>query len=138
MPLTQGERIDTDASCWRRDDRGLALVGAGCAIPSSQSTSSRHCFMAPGEAMELGGCRNNSLAAVNAPGVTLDGARDVCAVVCCRATCTAAVPGTWRLGTCDVEEATSSSIAKSTAVLVRCSMICTIMFEQGIKQKPNA
>jgi hypothetical protein len=59
--------------------------------------------MAPGEAVELGGCRNNSLAAINAPGVTLDGARDVCVVVCCRATCTTAVPGkggwepaTWR------------------------------------------
>jgi hypothetical protein len=24
VPLTEGERTDTDASCWRRDDRGLA------------------------------------------------------------------------------------------------------------------
>jgi hypothetical protein len=94
--------------------------------------------MAPGEAVELGGCRNNSLADVNAPGVALDGAWDVCVVVCCRAACTAAVPGTGRLGTCDVEEVASSSTAKSTTVSVRCSMICTIMFEQGIKQKPNA
>jgi hypothetical protein len=37
--------------------------------------------MAPGEAMELEGCRNNSLAADNAPGVALDGVRDVCAAV---------------------------------------------------------
>jgi hypothetical protein len=99
---------------------------------------SRHCFMAPGEAVELGGCRNNSLAAVNAPGVILDGARDVCAVIYCRAACTAAVPGIGRLGTCDVEEAASSSTTKFTTVSVRCSIICTIMFEQGIKQKPNA
>jgi hypothetical protein len=32
--------------------------------------------MAPGEAVELGGWRNNSLAADSAPGVALDGARD--------------------------------------------------------------
>jgi hypothetical protein len=68
--------------------------------------------MAPGEAVELGGCRNNSLATDNAPGVALDGVWDVCAVVCCRAACTAAVPGTGRLGTCGVEEASSSSAAK--------------------------
>jgi hypothetical protein len=36
-------------------------------MPSSRSMSSRHCFMAPGEAVELGGCRRNSLAADNAP-----------------------------------------------------------------------
>jgi hypothetical protein len=54
-PLTEGERTDADASCWRRGDRGLNLVEVECAMPSSQSTSSRHCFMAPGEAMELGG-----------------------------------------------------------------------------------
>jgi hypothetical protein len=94
--------------------------------------------MAPGEAMELGGCRNNSMAADNAPGVTLNGVRDVCAVVCCRAACTAAVPGTRRLGTCGVEEAASPSTVKSTEVSARCSMICTIMPEQGNKQKPNA
>jgi hypothetical protein len=45
-PLTEGERTDTDASCWRRDDRVLDLVEVECAIPSSRSTSSRHCFMA--------------------------------------------------------------------------------------------
>jgi hypothetical protein len=54
-PLTQGEHTDADASCWRRDDRGLDLVEVECAMPSSRSTSSRHCFMAPGEAVELGG-----------------------------------------------------------------------------------
>jgi hypothetical protein len=54
-PLTEGERTDSDVSCWRRDDRGLDLVEVECAMPSSQSMSSRHCFMAPGEAVELGG-----------------------------------------------------------------------------------
>jgi hypothetical protein len=94
--------------------------------------------MAPGEAVELGGCRNNSLAADNAPGVALDGVRDICAAVCCRAACTAAVPGTGRLGTCGVEEAASPSTMKSTEVSAWCSMICTIMLKQGNKQKPNA
>jgi hypothetical protein len=54
-PLTEGERTDADASCWRRDDRGLNLVEVECAMPSSRSTSSRHCFMASGEVVELGG-----------------------------------------------------------------------------------
>ena len=54
-PLTEGERTDADASCWRRDDRGLDLVEVECAIPSSRLTSSHHCFMALGEAVELGG-----------------------------------------------------------------------------------
>jgi hypothetical protein len=78
-------------------------------MPSSRSTSSRHCFMAPGEAVELGGWRSNSLAADNAPGATLDGVRDVCAVVCCRAACIAVVLGTGWLETCGVEETTSYS-----------------------------
>jgi hypothetical protein len=94
--------------------------------------------MAPSEAVELGGCRNNSLAADNAPGVALDGVRDICAAVCSRAACTAAVPGTGRLGTCGVEEAASPSTTKSTEVSARCSMICTIMLEQGDKQKLKA
>ena len=127
-PLTEGERTDADASCWRRDD--LVLTEVECAMPSSRSMSSRHCFMAPGEAVELGGCCNNSLAADNAPGVALDGVRDVCAVVCCHAACTAAVPGTGRLGTCGVEEAASSSTTKSTKVSARCSTICTIMLSE--------
>jgi hypothetical protein len=54
-PLTEGERTDADASCWRRDDRDLDLVEVECAMPSSRSMSSRHCFMVPGEAVELGG-----------------------------------------------------------------------------------
>jgi hypothetical protein len=54
-PLTESERTDADASCWRRDDRDLDLVEVECAMSSSRSTSSRHCFMAPGEAVELGG-----------------------------------------------------------------------------------
>jgi hypothetical protein len=137
-PLTESERTDADASCWRRDDRVFDLVEVECAILSSRSTSSRHCFMAPGEAVELGGCRNNSLAADNAPGDALDGVRDVCATVCCRAASTAGVTGVGRAGTCGVEEIASPSTARSTEVSARCSMICTIMLGQGIKQKPNA
>jgi hypothetical protein len=94
--------------------------------------------MAPGEAMELGGCHNNSLAADNAPGVALDGVQDVRAAVCHCAACTVAVPCMGRLGICGVEEAASPSTTKSTEVLARCSMICTIMLGQGNKQKPNA
>jgi hypothetical protein len=126
-PLTEGEHTDADTSCWRRDDRGLDLVEVECAMPSSRSTSSRHCFIAPGEAVELGGCRSNSLAADNAPGFALDGVRDACAAVCCRAACTVAAPGTGRLGTSGVEEATSSSTSKSIEVSARCSTIRTIM-----------
>jgi hypothetical protein len=137
-PLTEGERTDADASCWRRDDCGLDLVEVECAMPSSRSTSSRYCFMAPGEAVELGGCHSNSLAADNAPGVALDGVRDVCAAICYRAACTVAVPDTGRLGTSGVEEAASSSTLKTIKVSARCSTICSIMLEQGNKQKPNA
>jgi hypothetical protein len=139
-PHTEGEHTDADASCWHRDDRGLDLVEVVCAMPSSRSTSSRHCFMAPGEAMELGGCRSNSLVADNAPGVALDGVWDICAVVCCRAACTAAVPGTGRLGTCGVEEVASSSTTKSTKVLARRSMICTIMLSEKTSKnlKPSS
>jgi hypothetical protein len=54
-PLTEGERIDVVASRWHRDDQGLDLVDVECAMPSSRSTLSRHCFMAPGDAVELGG-----------------------------------------------------------------------------------
>jgi hypothetical protein len=116
----------------------LNLVEVECAILSSRSTSSRHYFMAPGEAVELGGCRNNSLATNNAPGVALDGVRDVCAAMCYRVACIAAVLGIGRLGTYGVEEASSPSTVKSTEVLARCSMICTIMLEQGDKQKLKA
>jgi hypothetical protein len=130
MPLTVGERTDADASYWRRDDRDLDLVEVECAMLSSQSTSSRHCFMAPGEAVELGGCRSNSLAADNAPRAALDGVRDVYAAVCCRAACTAAVPGTGRLRTCGMEETASSSTRKSVEVSAQCSMICTITLSE--------
>jgi hypothetical protein len=129
-PLAEGERTDADASCWRRDDRDLDLVEVECAMPSSRSMSSRHCFMAPGEAVELGGCRSNSLAADNAPGATLDAVRDVCADVCYRAACKVAVPDTGQLGTCGVEETTSSSTKKFVDVSTRCSMICTIMLSE--------
>jgi hypothetical protein len=139
-PLIKGERTDVVASCWHRDDRGLDLVEPECAIPSSRSTSSRHCFMAPSEAVELGGWRSNSLAADNAPGATLDGVRDVCAVVCCCTACTIAVPDTRWLGTHGVEEAASSSTRKSTEVSTRCSTICTIMLSgktsKNLKPKP--
>jgi hypothetical protein len=138
VPLTEGERTDADASCWRRYDRAFDLVEVECAILSSRSTSSRHCFMAPGDAVELGGYHNNSLAADNTPRDALDGVRNVCTTVCCRVSCTAGVTGARRLGACDVEEAASPSTAKSTEVSVRCSMICTIMLGQGIKRKPNA
>jgi hypothetical protein len=126
-PLTEGERTDADASCWCRDDHGLDLVEVECAMPSSRSTLSRHCFMAPREAVGLGGWRSNSLAADNAPEAALDGVRDVCAAVCCRAACTVAVPGTGQLGTGGVEEIASSSTRKSVDVSARCSTICTIM-----------
>jgi hypothetical protein len=66
-------------------------------MPRRRSTSSRHCLMAPGEAVELRGLRSNSLAADNAPpGAALDGALDVCVGVCCYAVCIAAAPGAWR------------------------------------------
>jgi hypothetical protein len=139
-PLTEGERTDAIASCWGQDDRDLDLVEPECAMPSSRSTSSRHCFMDPGEAVELGGWRNNSLATNSAPGAALDGVRDVCAIICGCAACTAAMPDTGRLGTYGVEEATSSSTRKSTKVSVRCSTICTIMLSKktnkNLRPKP--
>ena len=139
-PLTEGERTDAVASCWRRDDRDLDLVELECAMPSSRSTSSRHCFMDPGEALEVEGWRSNSLVADNAPGAALDGVQDACAAVCCCAACTAAVFGTGRLGTCGVEEAAYSSTSKSTEVSARCSTICTIMLSKktskNLKLKP--
>jgi hypothetical protein len=138
VPLTEGERTDADASCWRRDDRAFDRVEVECAILSSRSALSRHCFMAPGDAVELGGCRNNSLAADNALGDALYGVRVVCTTVCCRAACTTGVTGAGRLGACGVEETSSPSTAKSTEVSAWCSTICTIMLGQGVKRKPNA
>jgi hypothetical protein len=126
-PLTEGERTDAVASCWHRDDRGLDLVEVEYAMLSRRSMSSRHCFMAPDEAVELGGWRSNSLAANNAPGAALDGVRDACAGVCCRAACTPAAPVTGWLDTRGAEDAASSSTTKSSKVSARCSTICTIM-----------
>jgi hypothetical protein len=74
----------------------------------------------PGEATELGGWRSNSLAADSAPGAALDRAREVCAAR------TAAAPDTGRLEPRGMEDATSSSIRKSSGVKPRCSTIWTI------------
>jgi hypothetical protein len=79
--------------------------------------------MAPGEAVKLGGSRNNSLAADSAPRAALDGARDDCAGVCCRAACTAAAPGAGQLEARGMDDAASSSIRKSAGVMSRCSTI---------------
>jgi hypothetical protein len=126
-PLTEGERTDTVASRWCRDDRGLDLVLVECTMPSSRSTSSCHCFVAPDEAVELGGWRSHSLAADNAPGSALDGVWDACAGVCCRTACTTAAPDIGRFDTRGMEDTTSSSTTKSSEVSAWCSMICTIM-----------
>jgi hypothetical protein len=96
-------------------------------MPSRRSTSSRHCFMAPGEAVELGGWRNSSLPADSAPGAALD-ALDVCAGVCCHAECAAAVaPGAGRLVAHGVEEAASSSSMKSSGKKSWCLTMWTMM-----------
>jgi hypothetical protein len=129
-PLTEGERTDADVSCWCLDDRGLDLVELKCAMSSSQSTSSRHYFMAPGEAVELGGWCNNSLTTDSALGAALD-ALDVCAGVCCRAECTAVVaPGAGRLVARSVEEAAASSTMKSSGKKSWCSTMWTMMLSR--------
>jgi hypothetical protein len=89
-------------------------------MPSSRSTSSRHYFMAPGEAVELGGWRNNSLAADSAPWVALDALVD-CTRVCCRIerTATAAL-GAGRLEARGMDEA-ASSMGKSSGMKSWCS-----------------
>jgi hypothetical protein len=90
-------------------------------MTSRRSTSSRHCFMAPREAMELGGWRSNSLATDSALGIALD-ALNVCVGVCCRVECTAAAaPGAGRLVARGVEEAASSSTMKSSGMKSWCS-----------------
>ena len=86
--------------------------------------------MAPGDAMELGGWRSNSLATDSAVGAALDGVQDACAGVCCCTACTAAVPESGRSGTRGAEDATSCSITKSSEVSARCSMIRTIMLSE--------
>jgi hypothetical protein len=95
-------------------------------MPSRRSTSSRHYFMAPGEAVELGGWRSNSLAADSAPGAAVD-VLDVCAGVCCHAECTAAsAPGAGRLMGRGVEEAAASSTMKSSGKKSWCSTMWTM------------
>jgi hypothetical protein len=95
--------------------------------------------MAPGEAVELGGWRNNSLAADSAPGAALDGALDIYVGVCCRAACTVAAPGAERLEPRGMEDAASSSIRKSSGVKPRCSTIWTIVSSRktGENLMPN-
>jgi hypothetical protein len=95
-------------------------------MPSRQLTSSRHCFMALGEAVELGGWRSNSQAADSTPGAALD-ALDVCAGVCCRAECTAAAPCAGRLVARGVEDAAASSTMKSSGMKSCCSTMWTMM-----------
>jgi hypothetical protein len=96
-------------------------------MPSRRSTSSRHCFMAPGEAVELGGWHNSSLAVDSAPGAALD-TLDVCAGVCCRVVCAAAAAlGAGRLVARGVEEAASSPSMKSLGMKSWCSTMWTMM-----------
>jgi hypothetical protein len=115
--LTEGERSEADASYWRRDDRGLGLTEPVCAMLRRRSTSSRHCLIAPGEAVGLGGWRNNSLAAESAPArASPDGVRDACAGVCCLAGCTAATPSAGWPELYGIEDAASSSMGKSLEV----------------------
>jgi hypothetical protein len=71
--------------------------------------------MAPGEAVELGGLRSNSLAVDKAPGVALD-AQDVCTCVCCCAACTTVALVAGRLELRGMEDAASSSIRKSSGM----------------------
>jgi hypothetical protein len=108
-------------------------------MPSRRSTSSRHYFMAPGEAVELGGWHSNSLAADKALGTTLD-ALDVCAGVCCRTERTTAAPGAGRLEARGVEHAASSSIGKSSGTKSWCSTIWTMVSSRktskNLKPKP--
>jgi hypothetical protein len=85
--------------------------------------------MAPGEAMELGGWRSNSLAADKAPSVALD-ALDACTGVCCCAERTTAALGTGRLEARGVEEAASSSIGKSSGSKSWCSTIWTMVLSR--------
>jgi hypothetical protein len=76
--------------------------------------------MAPGEAVELGGWRNNSLAADRALGAALDALVD-CAGVCCHAErSAAAAPGTGQLEAHGMEEA-ASSMEKSSGIKSWCS-----------------
>jgi hypothetical protein len=109
-------------------------------MPSRRSTLSRHCFMAPSEAVELGGWRSNSLAADSAPGAALD-ALDICAGVCYHAECTAAVaPGAGRMVAHGVEEAAASSTMKSSGMKSWCSSMWTMASSRKTSKnlKPKA
>jgi hypothetical protein len=103
-----------------------------CAMPSRQSTSSHHYFMAPGEAVELRGWCSNSLAADSAPGAALNGALDACAGVCCHVERTAAATCVGRLEARGMEDAASSSIGKSSRIKSRCSTIWTMVSSKKI------
>jgi hypothetical protein len=111
--LTEGVRSEADASCRRQDDRGLGLIEPVCAMPRRRSTSSRHCLIAPGEAVGLGKWRNNSLAAESIPaGVSPDGVQDTHPDVRRRVGRTAAAPSVGWPELCGVEDAASSSMEK--------------------------
>jgi hypothetical protein len=94
--------------------------------------------MAPGEAVELGGLRSNSLATDNAPGAALDGALDVCTCVCCCTTCITAAPVTGQLELRGMEDVASSSIGKSLGIKSWCSTILTIVSNKKTGEKPKA
>jgi hypothetical protein len=96
-----------------------------------------HCFMAPSEAVELGGWHNNSLAADSALGAALD-ALDVCVGVCYRVECTAAAPDTGRLVARGVEDTASSSTGKSSDMKSWCLTMWTMVPSRRNKQKPKA
>jgi hypothetical protein len=68
------------------------------------------------------GLCSNSLAADKAPGAALD-ALDVYTCVCCCVACIAVAPVAGRLELRGMEDATSSSIGKSSRMKSRCSTI---------------
>jgi hypothetical protein len=137
--LTEDVCSGVDASCRRQDDRGLGLTEPECATPRRQSTSPRHCLIAPGEAVRLGKWRNSSLATESAPaGVSPVGVRDTHPDVCRRAGRMAAAPSVGWPELCGVEDASSSSMEKPSEVSPRCSTIKTMVLGWKYKRKPNA
>jgi hypothetical protein len=82
--------------------------------------------MAPGETVELGGWRSNSLAADKAPDAALD-ALDVYAGVCCHTERTTLALGAGRPEARGMEDAASSSIKKSSGTKSWCSTIWTMV-----------
>jgi hypothetical protein len=78
---------------------------------------SRHCLIAPGEAVGLGKWRNNSLAAESSlAGVSPDRVQDVHPGVRRRTGRMAAAPSVVWLELCSVEDAASSSMEKPSEV----------------------